>query len=289
MNTRTGNFPIGWRRRNFDWEKNMDPMIAWAKANDLGLIDVGRDGETSAKAVIDAGLKVGSADLAVWEAMISADKGKRKEAVAQNAEYIKNVAALGVSNFFMCMLPENRDGGRAENFGYMVESYGELAPAFEAAGAHLVIEGWPGPASLVCTPETYGAFFEQVPSMAMGVNYDPSHLLRMGIDPLRFLREFKDRVYHVHGKDCMIIQENQYRYGNLQEPTFGQKFGYGAMHWRYTIPGHGLTDWIEVFTILKNNGYRGAVCIELEDHYFDKTDEATQLGVLQGARFLTGC
>jgi sugar phosphate isomerase/epimerase len=289
MKTRTGHFPIGWRRRNFDWEKNLDTMLAWAKANGLEAVDVGRDGETSAKAVIDAGLKVGSADLAVWEPMISPDKGKRKEAVARNAEYIKNVAALGVSNFFICMLPENRDGARAENFGYMVESYNELAPAFEASKAHLVIEGWPGPGSLVCTPETYGAFFEQVPSMAMGVNYDPSHLLRMGIDPLRFLREFKDRVYHVHGKDCYIIQENLYRYGNLQEPTFGQKFAYGGMHWRYTIPGHGLTDWIEVFTILKNNGYSGVVSIELEDHFFDKTDEATQLGVLQGARFLEGC
>ncbi|HLV34778.1 MAG TPA: sugar phosphate isomerase/epimerase [Spirillospora sp.] len=289
MKTRTGNFPIGWRRRNFDWEKNLDSMIEWAKANELEVIDVGRDGETSAKTVVDAGLKVGSADLPVWQEMISADKGKRREAVARNAEYIKNVAALGVRNFFMCMLPADASRPRAENFGYMVESYGELAPAFESSSAHLVIEGWPGPGSLVCTPETYGAFFEQVPSKAMGVNYDPSHLVRMGIDPLRFLREFVDRVYHVHGKDCYIIQENLYRYGNLQEPTFGKPFAYGSMHWRYTIPGHGLSDWIEICTILKDNGYSGAICVELEDHYFDKTDEATQLGILQGARFLSGC
>jgi sugar phosphate isomerase/epimerase len=289
MHTRTGNFPIGWRRRNFGWEQNLDSMIAWAKANDLNVIDVGRDGETSAKAVIDAGLKVGSADLPVWEQMISADKGKRKEAVARNADYIKNVAALGARNFFMCMLPEDRAESRADNFGYMVDSYNELAPAFEANNAHLVIEGWPGPGSLVCTPETYGAFFKQVPSKAMGVNYDPSHLLRMGIDPIRFLREFIGRVYHVHGKDCYIIQENLYQYGNLQEATFAKPFAYGGMNWRYTIPGHGLTDWITVCTILKDNSYGGAISIELEDHFYDKTDEATQLGVLQGARFLSGC
>src|SRR5690606_5255193 len=141
MYTRTGNFPIGWRRRNFNWENDLDGMIAWAKANDLSVIDVGRDGETSGKAVVDAGLKVGTADLPVWEAMISPDKGKRKDAVAQNAEYIKNTAAFGVRNYFMCMLPEKRDGNRAENFGYMVESYSELAPTFEAHDAHLVIEG----------------------------------------------------------------------------------------------------------------------------------------------------
>lgn len=289
MQTRTGNFPIGWRRRNFDWEQDLDGMIAWAKANDLSVIDVGRDGDTSGKAVVDAGLQVGSADLTVWNEMISADAGKRKAAVAQNAEYIKNVAALGVSNFFICMLPEDRSLPRAESFGYMVDSYGELAATFEANNAHLVIEGWPGPGSLVCTPETYGAFIEQVGSKAMGVNYDPSHLIRMGIDPMRFLREFIDHVFHVHGKDCYIIEENLYRYGNLQEPTFGQNFAYGGMNWRYTIPGHGLTDWIEVCTILKDNGYSGAISIELEDHYYDKTTEGTQLGILQGAHFLSGC
>jgi sugar phosphate isomerase/epimerase len=289
MKTRTGNFPIGWRRRNFAWEQDLDGMLAWAKANDLSVVDVGRDGETSAKAVIDAGLLVGSADLAVWQPMISPDQGKRTEAVAQNAAYIKNVAALGVRNFFMCMLPEDASRPRAENFGYMVESYGELAAVFEENNAHLVIEGWPGPGSLVCTPETYRAFIEQVGSPVMGVNYDPSHLIRMGIDPMRFLREFVDHVFHVHGKDCYLIQENLYQYGNLQESTFGQNFAYGGMHWRYTIPGHGLTDWITVCTILKDNGYSGAISIELEDHFYDKTDEATQLGILQGAQFLSGC
>ena len=289
MQTRTGNFPIGWRRRNFDWEQDLDGMIAWAKANDLSVIDVGRDGEASAKAVIDAGLKVGSADLTVWQEMISPDKGKRADAVARNAEYVKNVAALGVSNFFMCMLPEDRERPRSENFGYMVESYGELAATFEANNAHLVIEGWPGPGSLVCTPETYSAFIDRVGSQAMGVNYDPSHLIRMGIDPMRFLREFVDHVFHVHGKDCYIVEENLYRYGNLQEATFAEPFAYGGMNWRYTIPGHGLTDWITVCTILKDNGYQGAISIELEDHFYDKTEEATKLGILQGARFLAGC
>ena len=289
MQTRTGQFPIGWRRRNFDWEKNLESMIAWAKINDLGVIDVGRDGDTSAKAVIDAGLKVGSADLLLWQEMISPDAGKRKDAVARNADYVKTVAGLGVTNFFLVMLPEDPQRPRPENFGYMVESFNELAPALEASNARLVIEGWPGPGSLVCTPETYGEFFEQVPSPSMGINYDSSHLLRMGIDPMRFLREFIGRVYHVHGKDCTIIGENLYRYGNLQPATFADSFAYGGMNWRYTIPGHGLTDWIEVCTILKNNNYGGAISIELEDHFYDKTDEATQLGVLQGARFLAGC
>jgi len=289
MKTRTGNFPIGWRRRRFDWEQDLDSMIAWAKDNDLEVIHVGRDGETAAKTVIDAGLRVGSVDIKVWNEMISPDKVVRQDAVAENADYIRACATLGVSNFFVAMLPQAVQRSRAENFGYMVESYGELAPVFEEHSAHLVIEGWPGPGSLVCTPETYRMFIGEVGSPAMGVNYDPSHLVRMGIDPIRFLREFVAHVFHVHGKDAMIIEENLYQYGNYQEATFGTPFKYGAMHWRYTIPGQGVSDWTEIVNILNDSGYEGCICIELEDHYYDETEADQKLGVLQGARFLAGC
>ncbi len=288
MKTATGNFPLGWRRRNFDWEKDLDGMIAWAVDNQLEVVDLGRDADMSTKAVVDAGLRVGTADLTVWEEMISPDAGKRKDAVAKNADYVKACVAAGANVFFMCMLPEDRSLSRAENFGYMVESYSELSKTFEEQGAYLVIEGWPGPGSLVCTPETYRAFIEQVGSANMGVNYDPSHLVRMGIDPIRFLREFVGHVFHVHGKDTMIIEENLYNYGNLQEPTYGTPYKYGSMNWRYTIPGHGVSDWKTILNILVESGYDGCISIELEDHFYDDTEEDQKQGVLQGVKFLAG-
>ena len=288
MKTATGNFPLGWRRRNFAWEQDLDSMIAWALENDLEVIDLGRDADSITKTVVDAGLRVGTADLPVWGQMMSPDAGKRRDSVAQNAEYIRACAAAGVKTFFICMMPENPSRPRAENFGYMVDSYGELVTTFEANDAYLVIEGAPGPGSLVCTPETFRAFFEQMGSANMGVNYDPSHLLRMGIDPIRFLKEFVDHVYHVHGKDTMIIEENLYQYGNLQEATFAKPYKYGGMNWRYTIPGHGVSDWKIILNILKDSGYAGCISIELEDHYYDDTEYDQKLGVLQGVKFLAG-
>ncbi len=288
MKTATGNFPLGWRRRHFAWEQDLDGMIAWALENDLEVIDLGPDADGIAKKVVAAGLRVGSADLTVWGEMMSPDAGARRDAVAQNAEYVRACVAAGVKTFFICMIPEDPSRKRCENFGYMVDSYGELAATFEDCGAYLVIEGWPGPGSLVCTPETYRAFIEQVGSANMGVNYDPSHLVRMGIDPIRFLKEFVGHVFHVHGKDCMIIDENLYQYGNLQEATFGAPFKYGGMNWRYTIPGHGLSDWKIILSILKDNGYSGCVSIELEDHYYDDTEYDQKQGVLQGVKFLAG-
>ena len=288
MKTATGNFPLGWRRRNYAWEQDLDGMIAWALENDLEVIDLGTDADSIARTVVEAGLRVGSADLRAWSELMSPDAGQRREAVAQNAEYVRACVAAGAKTFFIVMLPQDPARSRAENFGYMVDSFGELAPAFEDCGARLAIEGWPGPGSLVCTPETYRAFIERVGCANMGVNYDPSHLVRMGIDPIRFLKEFIGHVFHVHGKDCMIIDENLYQYGNLQEATFGAPFKYGGMNWRYTIPGHGLSDWKIILSLLRDNGYSGCVSIELEDHCYDDAEFDQKQGVLQGVKFLAG-
>lgn len=289
MKTRTGGFPIGFRRGWSDWQKDLTGAIQWATENGLEVMDLGRDGDKTGKQVIDAGLLIGSVDLAEWEGMISADKGKRAEAVAKNAAYVAACAVYGVVNHFLVMLPENKDLPRSENFGYMVESFNQLAPILEKYKARVIVEGWPGPGALCCTPEGYRAFLKECPSEAMGVNYDPSHLIRMGIDPLRFLREFVGRVFHVHGKDTELFAENLYEYGHEQPPTFAKEMGFGSLAWRYTIPGHGVTSWTQVFAILQEAGYAGRVSIELEDMHFNGTEAGEKLGVLQGAQFLAGC
>ncbi len=253
------------------------------------MIDLGRDGDVAAKQVVQAGLTVGSVDLAEWQGMISSDPMKRKDAVQRNAEYVAACAAGGAHNHFLVMLPEDPAKPRSENFGYMVESVNELSPHLEKNGARLVIEGWPGAGALCCTPEGYRACFEQCPSKSVGVNYDPSHLVRMGIDPIRFLNEFKDRVYHVHGKDTEIMDEALYEFGTEQPATFAMGHGFGSHHWRYTIPGHGNVRWVRAFQILAENGYQGAVSIELEDENFNGSEAGEKQGITLGAQFLAGC
>ena len=288
MKTRTGNYPIGLRVGGSAWQKNLPSLIEWSKQNGLEALDLGRDGDVAGKAVIDAGLRIGSVDFKEWHPMISADKGKRKDAVAANIEYIKACAAYGSVNHFLVMLPEKPEAPRSENFGYMVDSFGELTATLEANNAHIVLEGWPGPGALCCTPETLRAFFKEVKSMAFGVNYDPSHLMRMGIDYLRFLGEFGNRVYHVHGKDTEWLSDNLYDYGSEQPATFAKPPAFGAMSWRYTIPGQGMARWVEILKALKGLDYKGCISIELEDANFNGSESGEQIGILQGARFLTG-
>jgi sugar phosphate isomerase/epimerase len=286
MKTRTGNFPIGFRRLWMDWHKDLSGLIKFSHDNGLEGIDLGRDADTYGATVQKAGLRLGSIDLKVWQPMLSPDKRTRKKAVAENAAYVKKCAELGPMNHFVAMLPENPELPRAENFNYMVDSFSQLVPTLEACDAKIVVEGWPGPGALVCTPEGYRSFFKAVPSKSMGVNYDPSHLLRMGIDPIRFLREFVGRVYHAHGKDTELNAENLYEYGHEQPPTHAKPVPFGNMSWRYTIPGQGQVRWVEVMNILKANKYRGMFSIELEDAQFNGTEAGERRGIVAGAQYL---
>ena len=289
MKTRTGNFPIGFRRGWSKWQQDLSSVLAWALQNHLEVIDLGSDAAACLKAVAEAGLRVGSIDLPDTKGQISADAGRRAEAIARNQDCIRACTVNGPQNFFGTMLPENPHLPRAENYGYMVESFAELVPVLEESSSHYVIEGWPGPGALCCTPETYRAFLQDLSSPAMGVNFDPSHLIRMGIDPLRFLREFVGRVHHVHGKDTEILAENLYQYGYEQPATFAQRIPFGAPSWRYTIPGQGIFSWGEGFRILAEHGYSGCVSIELEDANFNGTEESEKQGFIYGAHFLAGC
>ena len=285
LTTRTGNFPIGYRRGGWQWQSPVEKAIEWSKSVGLGVLDISRDPAEIAP-ILAAGLRVGSMDLLEWHGLLSPDKAKRADAVAKNAAY---VAQCGAQNYFAVMLPEDPTLPRSENFGYMVDGLNALAPALESAGGSLVIEGWPGDGALCCTPESYRATFRECASPTVGVNYDPSHLLRMGIDPIRFLKEFATRVHHVHGKDCEVHTDDLYEYGHEQPPSFKKDYGWGGPTWRYTIPGHGNSNWSEIFRILQENGYKGAVCIELEDKNYNGSEETEKSGLLTGARFLSSC
>lgn len=292
--TRTASVPIGFRRlRSSPWQRDSLSLAAWAKKIGFSLIDLGPDahlaGNEGASPYLAAGLTIGSADLQDWPALISPDPARRRAAIDQNAACIRTCATLGIKNFFAVMLPEKPELPRKENFGYMIESLNQLAATFNDTNTNLVIEGWPGPGALCCTPETLRATFKECPSPRIGLNYDPSHLLRMHIDPLRFLEEFADRVYHVHGKDCELLSENLYLYGSEQPPTFGKPHGYGSLTWRYCIPGHGIFRWTRALQILASRNYKGAISIELEDENFNGSEQGEQRGLIAAGHFLMTC
>ncbi len=288
FSTRTGDFPIGFRRGGSAWQKDVSSLLGWARDNDFAAIDLGRS-HADVEAIQNAGLRVGSIDLLEWQPMFGADESARNAAIEKNKTYIAESAAKGVRNFFLVVLPADPAAPRAENFGYTVESLSALTATLEQHDARLVIEGYPGAGALCCTPETYRALFEAVTSSSIGINYDPSHLVRMGTDPIRFLKEFGARVHHVHGKDCEVTAEDLYEYGWEQSATFKPSPAFGAAAWRYTIPGQGNSNWGEICRVLADQDYQGAICIELEDANYNGSEAGEKAGLLASAQFLSAC
>ena len=292
MATRTGSFPIGFRRGWSDWQKkDLKALAQWAKSSGFDRIDLGRASHEDISILRAAGLDIGSADLIDFGAIMANDPGKRKDVIAQNVTYVKDAAAAGAKVFFTCIIPGDASKKRAENYALALESFAPIAKAAEDAGATIAIEGWPGGASLpnlCCTPETYRSFIKDIGAKSMGINYDPSHLIRLGVDHIRFLNEFAHKVYHVHGKDTELIAEAAYEYGLYQGSVFVKGHGFGEHVWRYTIPGSGCTRWSESFKILKAAGYKGAVCVELEDENFNGSEDGEKAGFLHSLAFLKG-
>src|SRR4051812_23448825 len=181
--TQTGSFPIGFRRGWSDWQKNLTTLASWAKSQQFEAIDLGAVKPEDVQTLKSNGLRLGSVDLLDFGQLMDSDSGKRKELIARNVAYVKEAAELGAKIFFTCIIPADPTAPRAQNYTLAKESFTPIAQACADVGATLAIEGWPGGAprlaNLCCTPETTRTFLKDVGPGA-GLNYDPSHLIRLG-------------------------------------------------------------------------------------------------------------
>jgi len=153
-----------------------------------------------------------------------------------------------------------------ENMPLLQSRWSLLAKAAEDRGVRIAFEPWPGSITghgpyewynSASTPEIWQRLFDAVPSRALGLEYDPSHLLWQQIDYVLAIREFGDRIYHVHAKDTKIDRDRLARCGV-----------HGDGWWRFTVPGDGEVDWKSVLDALRDAGYDGPVVIEHEDERY---------------------
>jgi len=93
-----------------------------------------------------------------------------------------------------------------------------------------------------------------------GFNFDPSHLLWQGVDPVEFIRAFPDRIYHVHIKDAIVTLDG--RSGILASHL---NFGDPRRGWDFRSPGRGKVDFEEIIRALNTINYNGPLSVEWED------------------------
>ncbi|GAB4452382.1 MAG: hypothetical protein OHK0029_03180 [Armatimonadaceae bacterium] len=278
---------IGLRIPGACGKEPLAEFAKWCRENGFDSIDLGNADTERVKAVRDAGLELGTVDLPGTGKLLSPDPTERQQGIETGIQAVNAIADAGGEKAFCVFIPPSAQQSRRESFGYWKEAFAVVAAEAEKRGVRIAVEGYPGPnnSALGVAPETLRAMFDAVPTDAFGVNYDPSHLVRIGVDYVRFLHEFAPRIIHAHGKDTALDAEAAYAYGNIG-PSFDSVVGFGGGHWRYCIPGDGVVDWNTVLAQLQRYGFAGTIAIELEDFRYNGTVDGEKRGLIRSQEYL---
>ena len=172
-----------------------------------------------------------------------------------------------------------------ENMPRFKEVFGRLAKIADDKGVKIAFENcdmggtWENPRwNIAHSPRAWEMMFNEVQSEAIGLEWEPCHQMVSLVDPIRNLRKWVGRVYHVHGKDATINKD--------VIADSGLRSGLPTVFHR--TPGFGDTNWTDVISILRMAGFRGAIDIEgWHDPVYRAELEMT--GQVYGLNYLKAC
>lgn len=284
---------------------NLDQVLAFAAAEEFACVEVmcwppgGADrryagvthldvsdfSEANARETLEEiGIhEVAISGLGYYPNPLDADP-KHRQVVSDHLKKVIDAAAklgVGVVNTFIGRDPKL---SLEANWPRMLGVWPDIVRHAEACRVRLAIENcpmlfsqdeWPGGKNLAVSPAVWRGMFDALPSPNLGLNLDPSHLIWQGIDYLRCIREFAPRLFHVHAKDTRIAPDRLFEQGTL------------GLGWHTAkLPGLGDVDWSAFLSTLNDVGYKGPVCIEVEDRAYEGTLADRQRALRQSKRYL---
>jgi sugar phosphate isomerase/epimerase len=127
-------------------------------------------------------------------------------------------------------------------------------------------------------PTAWEMMFNEVPEDNIGLEWEPCHQMVSLIDPIPQLRKWAKKIFHVHGKDCTVAWDVVREYGVHGPKQFA---------WHRT-PGFGDSNWTDIITILRQNGFVGSIDIEgWHDPVY--RDDLEMTGQVRGMNYLKAC
>lgn len=235
------------------------------------------------KLVSDHGLTISS--LAFYPNTMDPDPEKREANIAHLRSVIQASAKLGVG---MVTTFIGRDQYKTveENIELFKTIWPDLIALAESCGVKVSIENcpmlfgrdqWPGGQNLMCTPVIFRKLFEIIPSKNFGLNFDPSHYVWQGLDYLKTVRDFSDRIFHIHFKDIKLYPEKLAECGVLAYPLD---------YMSPKIPGLGDVNWGAFISALNDIRFDGCAVIEVEDKSFEGSREDVLNSIRLSKRYL---
>lgn len=256
----------------------------YAGVTHVDVTDFGaREADSVRTAVADSGVEISG--LGYYPNPLTSDAGESRMCGEHIRQVIAAAAQLGVRqmNTFI-----GRDWKKSvdDNWPRFLEVWRPLVKFAEDQGVRIGIENcpmffsrdeWPGGKNLATTPAIWRRMFQEIGSPNLGLNYDPSHMVWQQMDYLQPLREFTDRIFHVHAKDVRIDRERLNQVGILAHPL---------EYHTPKLPGLGEVDWGRFCSVLGDTGYRGPVCVEVEDRSFEDSLVARKASLHQSRVYL---
>ncbi len=221
--------------------------------------------------------------LAYYPNPLSSDKEEAEKAIKHINKLIDASAAMDI-NMVSTFIGKDKTKTIEENIELMKVTWTPILKHAEEKNVKIVIENchmlytkneWPGGNNLACSPYVWREMFNL--SKNIGLNYDPSHPVVLGMDIASHIKEFASRIFHVHFKDVRIERDMVTEYGYFDLPS----------KWHTPkLPGMGEVDFGSFISSLNQYGFDGYGSIEIEDRAFEGDLAKTKKGIEQSARYL---
>ena len=256
----------------------------YAGVTHIDVVGLGKDDAARIKdTVVKSGVAISG--LGYYPNALVPDKQEGQVYIDHIKEVIKAARLLGVGvvNTFI-----GRDWTKSvdDNWPRFKEVWPGLIKFAEDQGIKVAIENcpmyfskdeWPSGKNLAHTPAIWRRMFDEIKSDSFGLNYDPSHMVWQHMDYLKPIREFAHKIFHAHAKDVRVDKHRLDDVGIMATPL--------EFH-SPKLPGLGNVDWGQFFSVLGDSGYKGPVCVEVEDRSFEDSLESRKASLIQSEAFL---
>lgn len=188
------------------------------------------------------------------------------ESMKNSARAAKNLGLKTVIGFtgssiwhLLYSFPPVPDEMIEAGFRYFAAMWNPILDVFDECGIRFALEVHPTEIAfdIVTARRALRALGDR---RTFGFNFDPSHLHWQLVDPVLFLKEFSDRIYHVHMKDA-VLQPN----GRSSILGSHLNFGHPDRSWDFRSLGRGGIKFEEIIRALNHIGYQGPLSVEWED------------------------
>jgi sugar phosphate isomerase/epimerase len=177
--------------------------------------------------------------------------------------------------------PPVKEATIEEGYDFFIEKWGVIMEVYADLGVKFALEVHPTEIAYdtvtarrlltrIQGAVVEGAWSEKAAD-AFGFNFDPSHLHWQLVDPVKFIRAFPDKIFHVHMKDAKRTLDGES--GILGSHL---NFGTPGRGWDFRSPGHGEIDFEEIIRALQIIGYKGPLSVEWEDAMMDRMHGARE-------------